>query len=33
MPAGWQPTSKQAILGKEEILWRNQITQGIFKKR
>jgi hypothetical protein len=33
MPAGWKPTSEQAALGREETLWRNQITQGIFKKR
>jgi hypothetical protein len=33
MPAGWKPTSEQAALGIEETLWRNQKTQGIFKKR
>jgi hypothetical protein len=33
MPAGWKPTSEQAALGREETLWRNQITQGILKKR
>lgn len=33
MPAGWKPTREQAALGREEILWRNQITQGILKKR
>jgi hypothetical protein len=31
MPAGWRPTNEQAALGKEETLWRNQVTQGIFK--
>src|SRR5215207_672481 len=33
MPTGWKPTNEQAALGKEETLWRNQITEGIFKKR
>jgi Double zinc ribbon len=33
MPAGWRPTNEQAAFGKEETLWRNQVTQGIFKKR
>ena len=33
MPAGWRPTNEQAPLGKEETLWRNQVIQGIFKKR
>lgn len=26
-------THQQVNLGKEEILWRNQVTEGIFKKR
>jgi len=33
MPAGWKPTNEQAALGREETLWRNQVTKGIFKKR
>ena len=33
MPAGWRSTNEQAALGKEETLWRNQVTQGILKKR
>jgi len=33
MPAGWKPTNEQAALGKEETLWRNELTEGIFKKR
>src|SRR5829696_6413204 len=32
MPAGWKATNEQAALGKEETLWRNQVTKGIFKK-
>jgi hypothetical protein len=33
LPAGWKPTNEQTALGKEETLWRNQVTEGIFKKR
>ena len=33
MPAGWKPSNEQAALGREETLWRNEITKGIFKKR
>jgi hypothetical protein len=33
LPAGWTPTNEQTALGKEEILWKNQLTEGIFKKR
>jgi hypothetical protein len=33
MPAGWKSTNEQAALGKEETLWRNHVTEGIFKKR
>lgn len=33
MPAGWKPTTEQTSFGREETLWRNQVTQGIFKKK
>lgn len=33
MPAGWKSTNEQAALGKEGTLWRNHVTEGIFKKR
>ena len=32
MPAGWEAPNEREILGKEETLWRNEITQGILKK-
>jgi hypothetical protein len=38
LPAGWTPagrtpTNEQATLGNEQTLWKNQLTEGIFKKR
>ena len=33
MPAGWKPSNDQMASGREEVLWRNEITQGIFKKK
>jgi len=33
MPAGCKSTNEQAALGKEGTLWRNHVTEGIFKKR
>ena len=32
IPAGWEAPNEREILGKEETLWRNEITQGILKK-
>ena len=32
MPAGWNTPKEREILGSEETIWRNEITQGIFKK-
>ena len=33
LPAGWKPTNEQVALAKEETLWKNQLTEGIIKKR
>lgn len=34
LPADWKSPEKEQIeLGREETLWRNQITQGIFNKK
>jgi hypothetical protein len=32
MPAGWKPPNERMVLGKEETLWSNEKTKGIFKK-
>lgn len=32
MPAGWNTPKEREVLGSEETIWRNEITQGIFKK-
>jgi ribosomal protein L40E len=32
MPAGWKQPDHVNVLGGEEVLWRNEITKGIFKK-